>query len=71
MDELHRLLRDTDVEIFNALRTLAEVENAETLRAAPQLRAQYATALSHLLHAQGQLARLHERLDALTVEADD
>lgn len=71
MDELHRLLRDTDAEILDALRTLAEVENAEALHAVPHVRAQYASALSHLMQARGQLARLHERLGAVTVEAAD
>jgi hypothetical protein len=71
MDELQRLLRDTDSEIFEAVRKLAEVEASEALHAVPHVRAKYASALSHLVQARGQLARLHDRLGAVTVEAAD
>ena len=62
-DELHERLREAESTLLTALRTLAEVGDAEALCCLEDMRAKHVGPLAELQRAHQQFERLSRMLD--------
>ena len=62
-DELHERLREAESTLLTALRTLAEVGDAEALCSSADMGAKHAAPLAELQRAHQQFERLSRMLD--------